>query len=113
LSDVDLFSLVGRFVAYNSSIENVLVTDGALTIEVETIIDAGTLAGISISSDTGEYVEPEPVEISSLSPEKPGLDICPISSLPSADSLPTSSGLPDPFTKLDGTRITTKSGWQC
>jgi hypothetical protein len=29
------------------------------------------------------------------------------------DSLQTTSGLPDPFTKLDGTRITAKNEWRC
>jgi hypothetical protein len=58
LSNVDLFDLAGQFVAYNSNIENILVTDGSLTVEVETIIDAGTLAGISIYSDSGEFIEP-------------------------------------------------------
>ncbi|MED7928140.1 cellulose binding domain-containing protein [Nonomuraea sp. LP-02] len=38
---------------------------------------------------------------------------CPVPGLPDAGSLPAVSRLPDPFTKLDGTRITTRSDWRC
>src|SRR5690606_19192308 len=38
---------------------------------------------------------------------------CSIPDLPSVDSLPANSKLPDPFTKMDGTRITDKSEWLC
>ncbi len=38
---------------------------------------------------------------------------CTIGTLPSSSSLQTISKLPDPFTKLDGTRISAKSDWRC
>ena len=38
---------------------------------------------------------------------------CPVPSLPDAGSLPTEAKLPDPFKRLDGTRITTVADWQC
>ncbi|MEU4515622.1 cellulose binding domain-containing protein [Nonomuraea wenchangensis] len=38
---------------------------------------------------------------------------CAVPGLPDAGSLPTVSRLPDPFTRLDGTRIATRSDWQC
>jgi chitodextrinase len=44
--------------------------------------------------------------------ENEGAD-CVVTGLPGEGSLPTDSRLPDPFTKLNGTRITTKSDWRC
>ena len=44
--------------------------------------------------------------------EDEGAD-CAVSGLPDLGSLPTNAKLPDPFKKLDGTRITTKSDWRC
>ncbi|MEV0381498.1 fibronectin type III domain-containing protein [Nonomuraea sp. NPDC050643] len=44
--------------------------------------------------------------------ENEGAD-CAVPTLPDAGSLPTNSRLPDPFRKLDGTRITTRSEWRC
>ena len=38
---------------------------------------------------------------------------CKIPALPSVDSLTANPKLPDPFTKMDGTRITDKSQWRC
>ncbi|MFG1618168.1 cellulose binding domain-containing protein [Nonomuraea wenchangensis] len=38
---------------------------------------------------------------------------CAVPGLPDAGSLPTVSRLPDPFTKLDGTRVTARSDWRC
>jgi hypothetical protein len=38
---------------------------------------------------------------------------CAVPALPDAGSLPTIAKLPDPFTRLNGTRITTTSEWQC
>jgi len=38
---------------------------------------------------------------------------CPAPALPDAGSLPTEAKLPDPFKRLDGTRITTVADWQC
>lgn len=44
--------------------------------------------------------------------ENRGAD-CVVAALPDGNSLPISSNLPDPFTRLDGTRITEKSDWIC
>ncbi|MFG1699518.1 cellulose binding domain-containing protein [Nonomuraea sp. NPDC049309] len=44
--------------------------------------------------------------------EDEGAD-CQVTGLPDAGSLPTVSLLPDPFTRLDGTRITSRSDWRC
>lgn len=38
---------------------------------------------------------------------------CQVPSLPDSGSLPTLAKLPDPFKKLDGTRISTKAEWRC
>jgi hypothetical protein len=38
---------------------------------------------------------------------------CEVAALPAGNTLPMSPNLPDPFTKLDGTRITKKSDWVC
>ncbi|WP_440067019.1 fibronectin type III domain-containing protein [Streptosporangium sp. OZ121] len=44
--------------------------------------------------------------------ENEGAD-CAVTGLPDAGSLPTDSRLPDPFRKLNGTRISTTSEWRC
>src|SRR5690606_14146999 len=44
--------------------------------------------------------------------ENTGTD-CAMPTLPDAASLPTIEKLPDPFAKLDGTRMTKKSEWHC
>lgn len=38
---------------------------------------------------------------------------CEVGELAASDELPTIEKLPDPFTKLDGTRLTKKSEWRC
>jgi hypothetical protein len=38
---------------------------------------------------------------------------CPVPALPDASTLPKIAKLPDPFTKLDGTRMTKRSEWRC
>src|SRR5689334_5141936 len=45
-------------------------------------------------------------------PENEGA-ACAVPTLPDAGSLPTNAKLPDPFKKLDGTRITSRSEWTC
>ncbi|WP_433512846.1 cellulose binding domain-containing protein [Nonomuraea sp. CA-143628] len=44
--------------------------------------------------------------------EDEGAD-CVVTGLPDQGSLPSNSRLPDPFKKLDGTRISAKSDWRC
>jgi len=44
--------------------------------------------------------------------ENTGLD-CTVAQLPAPSDLPLIERLPDPFTKLDGTRMTSKEEWRC
>jgi hypothetical protein len=44
--------------------------------------------------------------------ENRGTD-CAVPALPAGNTLPNNPNLPDPFTRLDGTRITQKSDWIC
>lgn len=44
--------------------------------------------------------------------ENKGAD-CVVASLPEGDTLPETTMLPDPFTRLDGTALTSKSDWTC
>ena len=45
--------------------------------------------------------------------ENPTTGLCPVDALPGYNALKANSKLPDPFMKLDGTRITKKSEWAC
>ncbi len=38
---------------------------------------------------------------------------CPLPQFPPAGNLPAIGSLPDPFTKIDGTRVTTRAEWRC
>ena len=40
-------------------------------------------------------------------------DECPIGPMPSVDALPEQAALPDPFTMMDGTPVTTLAQWRC
>ena len=60
----------------------------------------GGTGGAGAGSGGGKAVEDE------------GAD-CTVPALPDAASLPTVARLPDPFTKLDGTRISAKAEWRC
>ena len=55
-----------------------------------------------------EQPQPEPGELV----ENSGVG-CTVPQLPAANTLPAINGLPDPFTKLDGTRMTTRAEWRC
>lgn len=110
---VDLFSQVGHDTAYTVDVDNVAVSDGKLTITLETLVDNATIAGFAIySANGGEFVEPPPPPPIPKSAENPGAD-CEVPALPSGSTLPNNANLPDPFTKMDGTRITDKSQWRC
>ena len=61
MSNVDLFSLAGHDGAYSYTVENILVNDGTLNISLETLIDAGTLAGFAIYSANGKIDDSVPV----------------------------------------------------
>lgn len=68
---------------------------------------AGTGAGgTSAAVDPGVTVTP----VGTV--ENRGVD-CVVPALPDGNSLPNTTTLPDPFTKLDGTRMTQKSEWIC
>ncbi len=110
LSQVDLYSLIGADAAYSYTVNNVQVTDGKLNINLETLLDNGTLAGFAIYSSTGgKFVEPPVVDPGSASKENEGAD-CVLGSAPAATS---NAKLPDPFKKYNGSRIASKSEWRC
>ncbi len=115
LTSFDIFSEVGHDVAYSYTLENVQVSDGYLTIEIESLIDNGTLSGFAIYSVDGEFVEPPPPPPppppvpEEASPENTGAD-CELESLPGAAQ---NTFLPDPFKQYDGTRIATQAEWRC
>jgi hypothetical protein len=70
----------------------------ALTVAgVATLVPRATSAGAAVQAAT---VEDEGAN-------------CPVPALPDANALPTEAKLPDPFRRLDGTRITTVADWQC
>ena len=72
-------------------------------------------AGGSGAGGSGQ-VEPDPVDPGDFIPvgdvENRGAD-CQVPALPAGNTLPNNPNLPDPFTRLDGTRITQKSDWVC
>lgn len=53
LSNVDLYTLAGRNGAYSYEVKNVRVSDGKLTIALESVIDNATLSGFTIYSADG------------------------------------------------------------
>jgi hypothetical protein len=112
VTDLDLFSTVGHDTVYTVDVNNVPVSDGKLTIKLETISDNATIAGFAIYSVDGKFVEPPPPPPIPKSAENPGAD-CTVPALPSGSSLPNNANLPDPFKKLDGTRISDKGEWKC
>lgn len=62
-TNLDIFAEVGHDAAYEILVNDVSVSDGGLTIELNSVVDNATLSGIAIySSDGGEFEEPpEPV----------------------------------------------------
>lgn len=76
--------------------------------ESVTPIDSYDLDDISIEMDS--IVEEN--EIAWGRKENP-TDHCTVGTLPEYNALKANSKLPDPFMKLDGTRITSKSEWAC
>lgn len=63
-------------------------------------------AGMSDASSGGSSAP------AAASAEDEGAD-CPVGTLPEANALPVIAKLPDPFTKLDGKRMTSKAEWRC
>ncbi|WP_347329836.1 malectin [Marinimicrobium locisalis] len=120
LSELDLYSEAGHDQAYSYTVEGVQVSDGHLTVDVETVIDNGTLSGIAVYSVEGEFVpppeeEPEPTvpgEPGTAGAENTGAD-CPVPTLPHPSELPAIAKLPDPFMGLDGERLASREEWRC
>ena len=74
LSNVDLFTLAGHDNAYTYKVSGVLVTDGSLSIRLETLTDNGTIAGFAVFSPDGalDDTEPEPEPEPEPGPEPAG-----------------------------------------
>src|SRR5262245_4353484 len=66
-------------------------------------------AGITVTTAVGRASAGAEAGSTATGVEDDGAD-CPVT-VPG--SSPANSRLPDPFTKLDGTRITAKSDWRC
>lgn len=115
LTAFDIYNEVGHDTAYSYTLENVHVSDGHLTLQIESLVDNGTLSGFAIYSIDGEFIEPPPPppppppvpEVAS--PENAGAD-CELEALP---AVAQSALLPDPFKKYDGTRISAQAEWRC
>ncbi|HEY7774310.1 MAG TPA: malectin domain-containing carbohydrate-binding protein [Marinagarivorans sp.] len=62
VSELDVFNEVGSKAAYDLVLNNIAVSDGGLTLELESLLDNATLSGIAIYSvDGGQYqAPPEP-----------------------------------------------------
>lgn len=72
LTDVDLYSLVGRLGAYEYIVEEIPVSDGHLTVNLITQEDNATISGIAIySADGGEYLEPPEPECNEVERQQP------------------------------------------
>ena len=122
VTELDLFASVGLNNTYSAVVNNIRVNDGYLTISLETLIDNATLSAFAVYSVDGELREVEedpakpPVDLSfepgQASPENTGAD-CDVAALPQFADLPNLTNLPDPFTGLDGERLTQKDQWRC
>lgn len=115
LTNFDIFSTVGHDVAYSFTLDDVVVADGYLSLEIQSVIDSGTLSGIAIYSTEGKLIEPPPApaplppEPETASAENTGAD-CDIGVLP---DITVNSFLPDPFKQYDGKRVASHAEWRC
>lgn len=119
LAALDIYREVGHDSRYSYTIENVQVSDGHLSIAIESLTEKGTVSGLAIYSIDGAYIEPPPAtaplppEPEPASPENLGAD-CELVALPTAlSALGQNALLPDPFKKLDGTRLSNHAEWRC
>lgn len=114
-TELDLFAKAGALTAYSDTIEGVKVTDGTLTIDLESIVDNATICGFAIfSSDGGVVVTPPPpppIEPGTASKEDTGRDC--VVGTPTGANGGSGTVLPDPFTKWDGTQVKTMEDWRC
>ncbi|MGI5243801.1 glucuronyl esterase domain-containing protein [Dactylosporangium sp. CA-139066] len=69
-----------------------------------------TLAGAAVATALARSSTAEAAVTAAVEDE--GAD-CPVPALPDAGSLPANAKLPDPFKRIDGSRITAKSDWRC
>lgn len=109
-----MYALVGHDAAYSVNVDGITVTDGSLSIRLNRITDNATLAGLAVYSFDGELEEPPvaPPPTGVATAENTGAD-CPAPTLPEANALSQVAKLPDPFRKVNGTRITRKDEWRC
>ena len=68
-------------------------------------LTAATAVGVAVPAVPGTSVAAAGVEAEGAS--------CAVPALPDAGSLPTDAQLPDPFERLDGSRIASRSDWTC
>ncbi|MEU8180712.1 cellulose binding domain-containing protein [Micromonospora sp. NPDC049047] len=75
-------------------------------------IAALTVAGSASVVARTTVAQAAPGVMAAAAVEDEGTD-CAVSGLPDLGSLPTNAKLPDPFRRLNGTTITTRSDWRC
>jgi hypothetical protein len=87
----------------------VIISSGRPTMRVTLVVLAvmATLAGIGAVT-----VLTRTAIAAAAGVEDEGAD-CAVPGLPDAGALPANAKLPDPFKRLDGSRITTKAEWRC
>ena len=73
---------------------------------------AGASARPATTASPGGISGKDVVPSYAASVENTGAD-CVVPALPEPAGLPKQDKLPDPFRKLDGTRISTRSEWRC
>lgn len=63
IGELDIFKEVGAMAAYDVTINNIGVSDGSLSVELDSIVENATISGIAVySTDGGQFEEPpEPV----------------------------------------------------
>lgn len=88
--------------------EGSTTSSGSETSDVSS--SAASAGDPSSESGSDESTDTEPDD--GVPRENHGLD-CPVPTLPEAAALPHLETLPDPFTKLDGTRMTGRKEWRC
>ncbi len=81
---------------------------GAVTLALAALVTGAAAVG----SFTGSTVNAAETAAAVSTVENEGAT-CPVPTLPDAGSLPTNARLPDPFRRLDNTRITTTGDWRC
>jgi hypothetical protein len=86
--------------------------DAPLEQPTENPVDPSTGEGTPPEGTPPEGTPPVTPPALSIPVENRGAD-CVVPPLPAGNTLPISTMLPDPFTRLDGTRITQKSDWTC